>query len=298
MNIPEITVIFTQAQEKKKMNTHGKKPFSLNFTLIELLVVIAIIAILAAMLLPALSKARSKARAISCINNLKTIGLGANLYMDDHNGRLLHTYTKTAGVDGGFYNILSGIREDGGKSATGSGYGCDYYGWARSAGTFWCPDTNAPMGAASSKRYQYTSYGINAAIGAGHNDNNGKRCQISLPAVFQPSVALLVSDKMSWSSYSVLNYNNLAYRHGGADINTSGNMRTGENADESSKAATGKANIVYVDGHAEAKKPLELLSIPNSEVRSTEYPKDFSRNSIYNFLLIGFDYNSRCSPFN
>jgi prepilin-type N-terminal cleavage/methylation domain-containing protein/prepilin-type processing-associated H-X9-DG protein len=63
------------------------------FTLIELLVVIAIIAILAAILFPVFAQARDKARQAACLSNVKQIGMGLMMYLQDYDENYPANYT-------------------------------------------------------------------------------------------------------------------------------------------------------------------------------------------------------------
>ena len=77
--------------------------FRPGFTLIELLVVIAIISILAAILFPVFAQAREKARQTACLSNLRQIGTGLLMYVEDYDERLPDRKDLKYSLPGGYH---------------------------------------------------------------------------------------------------------------------------------------------------------------------------------------------------
>jgi prepilin-type N-terminal cleavage/methylation domain-containing protein/prepilin-type processing-associated H-X9-DG protein len=103
------------------------------FTLIELLVVIAIIAVLMAILTPALRKAKERTRETVCKANLKNLGLGILLYLDDNDRKMADSHI----TNGFFWRDASGNFR---TTTDGDAYwGVAYKDYVKDTKVFGCP---------------------------------------------------------------------------------------------------------------------------------------------------------------
>jgi prepilin-type N-terminal cleavage/methylation domain-containing protein/prepilin-type processing-associated H-X9-DG protein len=136
----------------------SKQSMKSGFTLIELLVVIAIISILAAILFPVFAQAREKARQISCVSNLKQIGLGALMYMQDYDDMMFPS-AYFSNATGTLYNWDGGTDfETGGNYIASEGLIQPYM---KSVAIQDCPDASViPLGTPPMP----IAYGINQLI--------------------------------------------------------------------------------------------------------------------------------------
>ncbi len=142
------------------------------FTLIELLVVIAIIAILAAILFPVFARAREKARQTSCLSNLKQIGLGILMYVQD--------YDEKFAISAGYRN-LDAVNVPRGYWVHA------IMPYVANRNIFECPSDGSPTSATYAGVTIPASYGYNLCLsGDGYSSYHADRCVAGSPPTWDP----------------------------------------------------------------------------------------------------------------
>ena len=173
------------------------------FTLIELLVVIAIIAVLAAMLFPVFARARENARRVSCLSNLKQIGMATLQYNQDYDDYLPLTLMDSFFTDGTIHSTWVDSTQPYIKSK--QVYRCpsdNDSSWTTPASVYGPSSTTPPLITRFSS-YQVNAYLINlggSAMPYAHLSSLGAPSKVIYLAEAGPNNILDHYTPMCWSS--------------------------------------------------------------------------------------------------
>ena len=253
------------------------------FTLVELLVVIAFIGILAGLLLPALQRAKEIAKGITCVGNLKQIGLAWESYINDFNGYIVPSTQNNDYDDyyGGVRMWYGLMRENMGDAIIKS-LRCpnspSYLVPPTNTGKDWNHDSGIAAFVYDA-HYSYNWVQLRASTRSGL-DYAGATKTIGIPSL--SSMIKNPSGKLAFCDYGTGKDMNMAYGYGTTyGIDTSNYIpgagryanalirlsKAGTNIADASKGLqkdfmlgrhAGVVNVMFVDGHVEGVSGIEV----------------------------------------